>query len=217
MAMDAFLELTGIKGNSRQSKTEGQIIVRGFRHTVGAVMDRSGMPTDEVRPGYLVVVKEFDLATPALHKAMRSDDKIAEGTLRFFRMPPSGGKEENHLSIVMTGLRVVSIAAKMLNNRRQEDSLIPEIEEVAFAYDTIAYAFATGGAEGGTAPKVSGNSGTLGHQAFDGLNQAIGDAVLSDVKSGLTDLGAAIVERMKERAGEVLNKVLEDKPEEGKQ
>jgi type VI secretion system Hcp family effector len=199
MALDAFLKINGIKGSARQKGREDEITVRGFRHTVGSVPDDKGYPSDDSRAGYLVVQKDFDIATPLLQSHLAENKKISEATLRFFRMAPSGGGEENHLSIVMTGVHIASISAAMLYNRRQEDSLIPEIEEVAFTYETIAFAFSSGGRDGGTESRVSSNSGTLAYDGFDALSDSLGGIIKASVADGAKSLSEKIAPMLKDR------------------
>lgn len=199
MALEAFLRLNGIKGSARQRGREDEITVRGFRHHVGAVPDDKGYPSDDSRAGYLVVIKEFDYATPLLHSHLAENKKISEGTLRFFRMAPTGGGEENHMSIVMTGVRVASISASMLYNRRQEDSLIPEFEEVAFSYETIAFAFNTGGREGGTEGRTQSNSGTLSYDEFDALSDSLGGMIRESILDGTKALPEALKPLLEQR------------------
>lgn len=200
MANEAFLKLGDIKGSARQQGREGEIVVRGFRHHAGSVPDANGYPSDDSRAGYLVVLKEFDLATPLLHKALADGEKMREGSLRFFRMPPGGGREENHLTIVMTGVRVASISSTMLYNRRQEDSLIPEFEEVALTYETLAFTFATGGGEGSSEKSRStSNSGTITYDGFDALSDSLGGIIKSSVADGAKSLSEKIVPFLKDR------------------
>src|SRR5262249_52885791 len=128
MGMNAFLTLPGIKGSARQKDREGKIVVSGVVHEVVSDLDfapqtvitrRRGpeaigtvrLVNSVVKAGDathkpLVVTKDLDQSSPLLHGAMGlKDSKSAtvfpEVTIEFWRMPPSGGIEENHFTITL--------------------------------------------------------------------------------------------------------------------
>lgn len=202
MPLDAFLELNGITGSARQKGREGHITVRGYRHTVGAVTDAKGVPTKEARPGYLVVQKDLDIASPKLFAALHENTKISTATLRFWRMPPGGGNEENYYSISLTGVRIVSISGSMPYNREQDNSLLPEVEEIAFSFDTVGYAFASGGQEGSSVKQTTSSSGPFSFDEFDAANETLGDLIKSSVSDGVESAAGAWLEALKQKAAE---------------
>jgi type VI secretion system Hcp family effector len=152
MGMNAFLTLPGIKGSARQKHVLGKIVVAGVDAQVGAELNwKTGRPEkgkNKHRP--MVITKDIDLASPALHTALDKGTRFDVVTLELWRMPPSGGTEENYYTIVMNGVQVVGIKTIMVNNRRPENQLIPEQEEVSLSYETIIYGFKSGGKPDGT-------------------------------------------------------------------
>lgn len=148
MGMNAFLTLGNIKGSARQKTREGKIVVAGVVAKVNAELDwKTGRPQkDKSKHVPMVITKDIDAASPALHVALKNGNKFNGVTIEFWRMPPTGGMEENYYTIVMDGVQVVGMKTIMVNNRRPENQLIPEQEELSLSFEKIGYKFpGTGG------------------------------------------------------------------------
>lgn len=186
MALDAFLNFDGkIKGSVTQKGREGKIRVYAVDHQMEAVADSAtGFPGKTVMPGALIATKGVDMASTPLQKAMQENTTFDSVKLEMWRMPPQGGVEENHYTIVMTDAQIKSIRLVMRFNKVQEDSLIPEVEEVAFSYKAISFTYK--GAEG------SNNAGPFQRDEFNDDEDSIEDAIKSGLKDGAKDLGAGL-------------------------
>jgi type VI secretion system secreted protein Hcp len=192
MALDAFLNFDGkIKGSVTQKGREGKIRVYAVDHQMEAVADSAtGFPGKTVMPGALVATKGIDMASTPLQKAMQENTTFDSVKLEMWRMPPQGGVEENHYTVIMTDAQVKSIRLVMRFNKPQEDSLIPEVEEVAFSYKAISFAYK--GAEG------SNNAGPFLRDQFDDDEDAIKDAIKGGLKDAAKDVGTGIGAAIKE-------------------
>jgi type VI secretion system Hcp family effector len=196
VALNAFLNFEGkIKGSARQKGREGKVTVIGFQHRIGAIPDSNGFPTKENTPGAVIVTKEFDLASPKLHEALQNGTKFGDVKIEFWRMPPTGGQEENYYTIVLSDAQIASIQSAMLLNKIQENSLIPEHEQVAISYKGISFTFKS--AEGAS------NSGPFMRDKFDDYNDALGAAIKSSIASSAADIGKGIAQQLKSALSEL--------------
>ena len=157
MGMNAYLRIPGVKGSARKREANGKtglsgdIVVHGVSGQVLASLDwTTGLPKKGNGHKPIVVTKPIDNASPALHTALHKGKGWDTATIEFWRMPPGGGAEENYFAIVLGTVQVLGIKTLMANNRRQENTLIPEQEEVTFVYRFIHYRFKSGGKVGGT-------------------------------------------------------------------
>jgi len=163
MGMNAFLEIPGVKGSALQTHVKDQITVHGVVAEVRADLDwKTGRPVpDKSKHKPLVVTKGIDLASPALHAALKLGTKFGHVVLRFWRMPPGGGREEAYYTIRLSDVQVVDIQLDMGNNRLPENDLMPELEHVSFSFTGISYAFAAAQKKEGTDPKENAESGAM--------------------------------------------------------
>ncbi len=163
MGMNAFLDIPGIKGSARQQHVKDLITVNGVVAEVRAELDwKTGRPVpDQSKHQPLVITKEIDRASPALHAAMQSGTTFDHVRLQFWRMPPGGGREEAYYTIRISEVKVVRIQLNMENMRREANSLLPEQEDVAFSYTGISYTFQAGTRKEGTDPQGSAASGAM--------------------------------------------------------
>ena len=164
MTLPAILRLVGkkvgdVRGSARprdakDTERKGRIVVLAYDHTVvaeatdkTAPLGKPGTPSDKRSHGLFVVTKPLDRATPTLHKAACEGDEFSTFVLQCFRVPPAGGGpngvlEEGHWKIVLQGARIAWIKTVMKNVRVPANSALPEMEEVAFTYDTIGFGWA---------------------------------------------------------------------------
>ena len=149
MGMNAFLGIPGVKGSARQKHVLGKIVVHGV----------AGDVKSKLQP--LVITKPIDVSSPELHKALHKGTSWDVVTLEFWRMPPGGGAEEQYFVMVMNGVQIAGIKTVMHNNCKQENSLMPEQEEVSICYETVGYAFRSGGKQGGTEGETTSKSAIL--------------------------------------------------------
>lgn len=152
MALNAFLSIAGektgaIKGNAREGGNFEKITVMSFSQDLGdADPDKKG----EYKHRPLVIVKAADPASPKLHEAHGKGDTFSTWSLMCFRVPPMGGApSENHLTIILTGAKIVSYRTIMENNKYSEYALLPIMEEIAFAYEGINWSYKSKDGGGG--------------------------------------------------------------------
>lgn len=192
MALDAFLNFDGkIKGSVTQEARKGLIRLFAVDHTMGTVTDPStGFPSKTVMPGVMMVTKSADMASAPMQEALASGTKFGSVKVEMWRMPPQGGVEENHYTVVMTGVRIRSIRLRMLFNKPPEAMQIPETEEVALTYEGIAFVY-----KGKDGPN---NSPTVTSDKFDETNDALKSALVDGLKSAAKDLGSSVGSAIKE-------------------
>jgi type VI secretion system Hcp family effector len=152
MGMSGFISFPGITGSARQKHAAGKIVVAAVTAEVNAELDwRTGRPEKEkAKHKMLVFTKDIDVASPALHTALHHGNSFDKVTLELWRMPPGGGTEENYYTITMRKVQVAAIKTVMVNNRKPENTLVPEQEEVSLVFESIEHGFQSGGKAGGT-------------------------------------------------------------------
>lgn len=147
MAIDVFLKLDGIKGESTQKGHEGEIEL--LSANVG-VSDRAPVPTGAVAAAGKVsfqdlhVTKTTDSASPQLFVACSSGKHIATGTLTAV---PTGGNGP-HLTIDLTDVLVSSYD---VNITQQTPS-----ETITFAYGSLKVSYQAQDSKGVLSPPVQG-------------------------------------------------------------
>ena len=155
MGMNAFLTIPGIKGSARQRHVVDKIVICGVTAEVAAEIDStSGLPqSGKSKHKPMVLLKEFDRASPALYESLKNGTKHDKATLEFWRMPPGGGGEQMYYTINLEGVQVAGIQMSMPNTQVAANEMVPELEELSLTYSEISYVFSAGGKEGGTDPK----------------------------------------------------------------
>ncbi len=206
MALDGFLEIDGIKGSARQKGREGQMVVFAVDHAIGSTRDASGYPDKKKLARHMVITKEIDIASPKLQEAAQKGTEIKTAVLRLWRMPPSGGTEENFYTIALGDVKVDSVRTVMIFNRLESQSLLPQYEQVVLAYKNAKFKFESGGKQGGTDSKTTSESAMLVYDMIEPLNDAAGDVLKAAMKGAINDawdagkgaVGGVITQAMKE-------------------
>jgi type VI secretion system secreted protein Hcp len=145
MAMNAFLRVQGLRGSARQKHTLDRSNVWAFEHDIESERNpETGEPAGRRRHRLFTVTKEIDAMSPGLHDLHAKGKVIGSVGLEFWRMPPAGGDEEGYYEMVLSNAKVARVRTFMLNNRIQEQSLIPEYEEVSFTYEGISFNYKPG-------------------------------------------------------------------------
>jgi type VI secretion system secreted protein Hcp len=136
MPLAAQLQLSGINGMGRAKGAEGTIMVAAFTYKVTADLDPVTLkPSGNRTHGALVVTKNVDFGTPAIHQAHQNKTKLS-ATLRLIRIPRSG-PEFNYLTIHLAEAQIVSVNLVMPMVHTNE--MLHEYEEVSFIYKSIAF------------------------------------------------------------------------------
>ena len=197
MPMTAFMEIPGVKGDALQKHVLDQIIVVAVtQETVAEIDPTSAMPKPKTRHRPLVITKRCDSASPLLYDALDQNKEFDKVRLNFWRIPPFGGAEENHLSMVITDVQVAFLRLKMLNNRTPGPDL-PVGEELGLTYKTITWEWHAGGNVGGTAPKEQDSTSFLAAPFETSAEAFLRQTALDLLKSTLSGTGGDILKLVK--------------------
>ncbi len=135
----ASLKLNGIKGTGQIKGREGDVTVVGFRHEVKNDIDpRTGTPTKDRTHTPLVILKNLDFSTAALHAAHADGRTFSTFELKLYHMPRSGN-EHNYFIIKLDNAKIASMKLVMPDVALDMHSIVHEYEEVEFTYDSITY------------------------------------------------------------------------------
>lgn len=131
MAIDAFLELEGIKGESTDDKHKDLIQVQSWNMGISFMHDASGPGGRGGRSDFspLSIMKVVDLASCELYQACAMGKPIDKGTL--FLQTSTGSSKFDFLVIKLQDLRITSIAPGGGGD-------VP-MESVSFSYGTIQW------------------------------------------------------------------------------
>ena len=134
MALDGFLTVPGLKGSARQKGREGKSHVTSTSHNIEQT--DAGLVH---RP--FTVRKPLDQMSPGLGAALAEGKDLGTVTIEHWRLPPTGGAEENYYTIVLGKAKVVGIKQSMPYNKIDGTSQLAEYEEVSFTYESIAWRY----------------------------------------------------------------------------
>lgn len=188
MAHLAYLKLAGIKGPAviKHPTREDHIGLFAVTHDVGSPPGAEKATERLHHPIY--VTKNIDFTSPKLHQHLVEGTEIADGWINFFHMPRSND-ENNYYSIVLTGIRIVSIRSVMPSTQTNETADIHEYEEVGLMYKGISWV--------GQAPRdASLETGTFAKAQTDEPEAKFGPDWIEDEAEA--------------RATEILNKIKEE-------
>ena len=128
--------VTGVTGPDRHGARAGHIPVVGFTHEVRADVDPiTHKVTKERTHSPLVVLKNIDFSSPALHQ-LQKEGKAVSVTLHLYHMPWSGN-EFNYYTIRLKEAKIISMNLVMPDVNAFD--LTHEWEEVSFVYQGIEY------------------------------------------------------------------------------
>src|SRR5882672_11848122 len=130
------MQMSGITGTDIQTERKGNITVVAFTHEVKADLDPvTRRPNNKRTHLPLVVSKNIDFATPALHQAHQAGTELSL-TLKLYHMPRDGN-EFHYFTIHVGQAKIVGINTVMPDINASE--MMHEYEEVSFAYKSIGY------------------------------------------------------------------------------
>lgn len=141
MATDMFLMLTGIKGESQDSKHKEEIEIRSFSfgvHQMGSASSGGGAGTGKASFDDLHVSKSADKATPILMQKSATGEHIKEAVLTVRK---AGKDQQEYYVIKMTDLIVSSVA------NMGTDGEVPS-EQVSLNFSTIEFTYKEQKADG---------------------------------------------------------------------
>lgn len=134
MAVDFFLDLGDIKGESLDDKHKNQITVMSFSWGASqttSVSGSGGSGAGKASLADLSIMKNYDVASSPLYKALLLGQHLPTGTLTAVK---SGGSGDPFLTITLSELFVTSIQVS-------GSSEVP-MESVSFSYNHIKTEYA---------------------------------------------------------------------------
>ena len=143
MAVDYFLKLDSIQGESEDQNHKNEITVLSFSWggtQTTSVAGTGGSGAGKVTLSEFSIMKNYDKASPLIYKAMLSGTHIKSGTLTANK---AGGAGKPFLKIDFTELFVTS-------QQMSASSEIPT-ESVSFSYNTIKVDYSTQNEQGNLA------------------------------------------------------------------
>jgi type VI secretion system secreted protein Hcp len=188
MALDAFLTVPNLKGSARQKSREGK------SHVVSAAHNIEQTETGLVHRPF-TVRKPLDQMSPGLGAALTDGKVLGMVTVEHWRMPPTGGPEENYYTVFLGNAKVVGIKQSMPYTKMEATAQLAEYEEVSFAYENISWRYKGADGEQKTGPFTAkeflANEEAavvkyLGEK-FNKLAKDIGTAVTDAVKAQAKD------------------------------
>jgi type VI secretion system secreted protein Hcp len=147
MPLPAYLDIPDIPGSSKIQGREGWIEVLGFNHEVYMPTDRKdGSATGTRVHKDLVVIKNFDKASPKLYQYLSNGKIIPSATLHWFEINEQGTEQEYYTHL-LENARVTSIRPYMPDVDNPSMEQYKHMEEVAFRYEKITWTFKDGNVE----------------------------------------------------------------------
>jgi type VI secretion system secreted protein Hcp len=129
MAVDYYLKLDGIQGESQDENHKNEIQLLSFSwgaHQVSSVAGTGGSGAGKADLSDLSVMINFDKATPKFFKSICAGSHIASGTLSAIK---SGANGKPYLKVDLTELFVTGLQISA-------SSEVPSVS-VSFTYNTI--------------------------------------------------------------------------------
>ena len=136
MPQQGSMIVTGVTGTGGDRGRDGEIVVNGFTHEVRADLDPiTHKVTKQRTHSPLVVLKDIDFSSPALHKLQKEGTAVSV-TLKLYHMPFDGG-EFNYYTIRLKEAKIISMNLVMPDVNAFD--LTHEWEEVSFVYKGIEH------------------------------------------------------------------------------
>ena len=158
MAVDMYLNIDGVKGETTDDKHKDWIEVVSYNHGMAMPVSSTkssagGASSGRTQHGDFVIAKYIDLASPKLYEAVSSGKHFGKAT---FEMCRAGGSQLPFLTITMEDVMISNV---------QQNGASPEHTRVSFAFQGISEQFNSSRTaqtdnwgSGGGKPKSNGGS-----------------------------------------------------------
>ena len=146
MAVDMFLKLAGIAGESQDAQHKGEIDILGWSWGVAEAQPAAGAGVAAPKPNFhqLSVQKVVDLSSAPLLATVAKGSRIATGTLTIVR---TGAAPETFLVLNMKDIAIASInMAESQAENRPTETIALVFGQIDFEYTE----FLANGAKGAT-------------------------------------------------------------------
>jgi type VI secretion system secreted protein Hcp len=134
MAVDMFLKLDGIKGESPDKAHKEEIQIQSFSfgvHQTGSSADGGGGGAGKASFEDIHITKAADIATPPLMEACATGKHIKNAVLTVRK---AGGKQEEYYKIKLTDLLVSSLQNTGHGNEAPMEQLSMNFAKIEFEY-----------------------------------------------------------------------------------
>ncbi|HKZ31494.1 MAG TPA: type VI secretion system tube protein Hcp [Vicinamibacteria bacterium] len=148
MAIDVFLKIDGIEGETKDDKHKGEIDLLSFSWGI-TNPERGRARIEDLR-----VVKALDLASPSIFDAVCSGDHIKEAQLTIRK---SGAKPDDFYKIVMQDVLITSQTPAV----DTAGGAIP-VEQLALDFDKVEVSYRQQDASGQLGPWVTSSCSPKG-------------------------------------------------------
>lgn len=147
MPLPAYMEIDGIQGSCDVQGRNGNVEVVGFNHEVYMPSDRKdGSATGTRVHKDLVIIKNYDKASPTLYQYLCNGKIIPSAKLKWYKIDEQGVEKEyfNHM---LQDARITSIRPYMPDVDNPANEQYKHMEEVSFRYEKITWKFLEGNVE----------------------------------------------------------------------
>jgi type VI secretion system Hcp family effector len=171
-AATAIMTITGaiqgeIPGSCEMYGFEDTIEVYAYTFNIAARPDEHCRPTGELQNYPLSVVKGIDRATPALLRALNTNEAL-QVRIDFFKTDHSGSLI-NHYSIALKNARISGISQEQLNNRNTDNFAIVVLEKIGLTYGEMVEIWHLNKDEAAIVWKAECTEPLIGDLNFDGV------------------------------------------------
>ena len=134
MAVDMFLKIDGIKGESTDAKHKDEIDIHSFTfgvHQTGASSGGGGSGAGKAHFDDIHITKAADLASPNLMLACATGKHIKEATITVRK---AGGQQEDFYTIKLSDLIVSSVQNNGHGGDNPQESVSLNFSKIKFDY-----------------------------------------------------------------------------------
>lgn len=147
MPLPAYMNIPDIPGSSKVQGRENHIEVLGFNHEVYMPTDRKDGSAAGTRVHKdLVLVKNYDKASPKLYQYLCNGKIISTATLHWYRIDEQGSEKE-YFKHQLENARITSIRPYMPDVDNPANEQYKHMEEISFRYEKITWTFLDGNVE----------------------------------------------------------------------
>lgn len=147
MPLPAYMNIPDIPGSSKVQGRENWIEILGFNHEVYMPTDRKDGSASGTRVHKdLVLVKNFDKASPKLYQYLCNGKIIGSATLTWYRIDEMGA-EKPYFEHLLQNARITSIRPYMPDVDNPSNEQYKHMEEISFRYEKITWKFLDGNVE----------------------------------------------------------------------
>ncbi|PKE29214.1 type VI secretion system tube protein Hcp [Rahnella sp. AA] len=149
MAIPSYLWLkddggNNIKGSVDVSGREGSIEIIEFAHSLSSPIDgNTGKITGLRKHSPMIVVKEFDMSSPYLYKAVSSGQTLKSAEVKWYQINDAG-QEVEYFNMFLENVRIASVSPLMHNIKNSATEKFNHMESLQLTYEKVTWTFKDG-------------------------------------------------------------------------